>query len=242
MAILNLIDGYKTYLAALGLLGLALYQVTQGQYDQATQSFLAAFGRRASGTPSPRSPSNQGHPMRVFKDYLTPVSVLLLAGVIVFDHLSPRVAPSPEPTVNGETLGRAYSPILAATYATAWEAAAQEIEQGKPVAEAQQVFQSTWQDERSRHSNPRFSPASRLSFPKAPNRPTRPSVPRSRRCGARSPGTQNAADGSRLRPAARGSISTNVEFAPPAALRRPVRVPRLHRLSGPGCSRITDRP
>jgi hypothetical protein len=43
MAILNLINGYKTYLAAAGLFGMALYQFSQGQFDQASQSFLAAL-------------------------------------------------------------------------------------------------------------------------------------------------------------------------------------------------------
>ena len=43
MAIVKLVDGYKTYIAAFGLFGLALYQVSTGQYDQATQSFLAGL-------------------------------------------------------------------------------------------------------------------------------------------------------------------------------------------------------
>jgi hypothetical protein len=43
MGILTLIDGYKTYIAAVGLIGLSLYQLTQGLYDQASQSFLAAL-------------------------------------------------------------------------------------------------------------------------------------------------------------------------------------------------------
>lgn len=43
MSILDLINGYKTYIAALGLLGLAIYQASQGQYDQAMQSFMAAL-------------------------------------------------------------------------------------------------------------------------------------------------------------------------------------------------------
>lgn len=44
-----LINGYKTYIAAAGLLGLALYQLSQGQMEQAMQSLLAglaAFGLR----------------------------------------------------------------------------------------------------------------------------------------------------------------------------------------------------
>ena len=35
--------GFKTYLACAGLLGLALYQFSQGQLEQASQSFLAAL-------------------------------------------------------------------------------------------------------------------------------------------------------------------------------------------------------
>lgn len=38
-----MLEGYKTYLACAGLLGLALYQFSQGQLEQATQSFLAAL-------------------------------------------------------------------------------------------------------------------------------------------------------------------------------------------------------
>lgn len=37
------IDGYKTYLASVGLFGLALYQFSQGQYDVAFQSLMAAL-------------------------------------------------------------------------------------------------------------------------------------------------------------------------------------------------------
>lgn len=40
---LELVNGWKTYLAALGLVGLSLHQLSQGQYDQAIQSFLAAL-------------------------------------------------------------------------------------------------------------------------------------------------------------------------------------------------------
>lgn len=46
---MNLLNGYKTYIAAAGLMGLALYQFSQGQVEQAVQSFLgalAAFGIR----------------------------------------------------------------------------------------------------------------------------------------------------------------------------------------------------
>jgi hypothetical protein len=37
------LSGWKTYLAAAGLVGLAIYQVSQGQVELAIQSFLAAL-------------------------------------------------------------------------------------------------------------------------------------------------------------------------------------------------------
>jgi hypothetical protein len=43
MSILNALNGYKTYLAAAGLIGLAAFQVSTGQYEQAVQSALAAL-------------------------------------------------------------------------------------------------------------------------------------------------------------------------------------------------------
>jgi hypothetical protein len=43
MFILTFINGYKTYLAAVGLVGLSAYQLSVGQYNQATQSLLAAL-------------------------------------------------------------------------------------------------------------------------------------------------------------------------------------------------------
>jgi hypothetical protein len=36
-------SGWKTYTAAAGLIGLAIYQATQGQYDQAIQSLMAGI-------------------------------------------------------------------------------------------------------------------------------------------------------------------------------------------------------
>lgn len=48
---LGLLPGAKTYIAALGLLGLAAYQASTGDYTDALQSFLgglAAAGLRAA--------------------------------------------------------------------------------------------------------------------------------------------------------------------------------------------------
>lgn len=44
-------SGYRTYIAAAGLVGLGLYQLSQGQLDAAVQSFaqaLGLFGLRAA--------------------------------------------------------------------------------------------------------------------------------------------------------------------------------------------------
>jgi hypothetical protein len=38
-----MLDGYKTYLAVAGLVGLAVYQASQGQLEAAVQSILAAL-------------------------------------------------------------------------------------------------------------------------------------------------------------------------------------------------------
>jgi uncharacterized membrane protein YjjP (DUF1212 family) len=51
--VLDFGSGWRTYLAAAGLFGLALYQLSQGEFQSAVESFLAAlavFGiRRAIG-------------------------------------------------------------------------------------------------------------------------------------------------------------------------------------------------
>jgi len=39
----NILQNWHAYLAAAGLLGLALYQVSQGDFAHATQNFLAAL-------------------------------------------------------------------------------------------------------------------------------------------------------------------------------------------------------
>ncbi len=50
MAILNFLNGYKTYFAVAGLIGLAVFQLSTGQFLLAIQSLmagLAAAGLRA---------------------------------------------------------------------------------------------------------------------------------------------------------------------------------------------------
>jgi hypothetical protein len=51
MSIVNFLNGYKTYIAGLGLFGLALYNASVGNYQTAMQNFLAgltAVGLRAA--------------------------------------------------------------------------------------------------------------------------------------------------------------------------------------------------
>ena len=86
--------------------------------------------------------------LRGVKDYLTPFAVLTLAGVILYEHLTPQGGPAPSPTVNGVALGKAYAPTLASTYADAWDVAAKTLEDGKTVAEAQKALQDAWRDAR----------------------------------------------------------------------------------------------
>jgi hypothetical protein len=56
MSLIKMVDGYKTYIAAAGLFGLSLYQVSRNQYDQAAQTFLAALA--AAGLRSAIAKSN----------------------------------------------------------------------------------------------------------------------------------------------------------------------------------------
>ena len=61
MEILKKLDGYKTYIAAAGLFGLSLFQVSQGQFETAIQSFmggLAAIGVRHAVTKNAEEQKN----------------------------------------------------------------------------------------------------------------------------------------------------------------------------------------
>jgi hypothetical protein len=44
MSLWDVLNGRKTYLAAAGLFGLALYQFSQADYPHAVQTFCAALG------------------------------------------------------------------------------------------------------------------------------------------------------------------------------------------------------
>ena len=60
MNISNVAKGYKTYIAALGLLGLAIYQASTNDYTEAFQSLMAALaaaGLRSAIATTPTSAS-----------------------------------------------------------------------------------------------------------------------------------------------------------------------------------------
>jgi hypothetical protein len=96
---------------------------------------------------------------------LTPVAVLLIAGVLVHDHFQPGGPPGPVAIVDGRALGRSYAPSVAANLGDAWLAAANALEQGKSVSEAQTALQTTWQDARVRAFSAKVAPEFRKVLP-----------------------------------------------------------------------------
>ena len=97
--------------------------------------------------------------MRALRDYATPVSVLILAGVMLFDHFTQPTIPAPAPTLDGQSLGKAYAPALVTTYADAWIAAAQSLEEGKSVADSQKALQDAWKDGRTKAFKAKVEPS-----------------------------------------------------------------------------------
>ena len=81
---------------------------------------------------------------------LTPLAVVVLAGVVAYDHLAPRGPAVPQSIVNGKALGRAFAPSVSSSLGDAWLAAADELEQGKGMSDAQTALQAAWQDARTK--------------------------------------------------------------------------------------------
>ena len=87
---------------------------------------------------------------RFFCDFMTPILVVLLGGVVAYDHLVVRpTAESPAVVVNGKVLGRKFAGPVASAFGDAWAVAANTLEQGKSVNEAQAALQARWQDGRA---------------------------------------------------------------------------------------------
>ena len=85
----------------------------------------------------------------IFRDYVTPTLVLILGGVVAYDHLHPQPA-GPVAVVNGKVLGRKFAAVIASSLGDGWGAAADALEQGKSIADAQVAMQTRWHDGRTK--------------------------------------------------------------------------------------------
>lgn len=95
---------------------------------------------------------------QVFQSIVTPLALLVLAGVVAHDHFRGDEPSAPQVSVNGKALGRAYAASAASTLGDGWLAAADAIEQGKTVSEAQAAFQVAWQAARTKAFAEKVSP------------------------------------------------------------------------------------
>ena len=84
------------------------------------------------------------------RDYLTPLLVLVVGGIVVHDHLVPREPAGPISVVDGKALGRKFAATVPGTFGDAWQTAAATLEGGKSVAEAQAALQAKWQEGRAK--------------------------------------------------------------------------------------------
>lgn len=90
--------------------------------------------------------------------FLTPLALVLLAAMVVHDHIAPAVPSDNQPAINGKALGRSFAPILATNLGDAWLAGADALEQGKTVTEAQAALQLAWQAARSKSFMAKVAP------------------------------------------------------------------------------------
>jgi hypothetical protein len=100
---------------------------------------------------------------------VTQILLLVLIGSVCFlgyqvGHLvavppAPASPAAPAAAVDAASLGRAYVPILGATYGEAWQAAGKAVADGGTIADAQKVVQDTWRDARERAFAAKVTPA-----------------------------------------------------------------------------------
>ena len=100
--------------------------------------------------------------MRILRAMAAPVFVLLLSTVLLYDRLKTDVVAQADPSAGVVALGKSYGPVLLTAYADGWIAAANALEQGKTVAEAQDLLQSTWKQERIKAFRARVQPQMEL--------------------------------------------------------------------------------
>ena len=114
--------------------------------------------------------------MRILRAMAAPVMILLLSVVLLYDRLKTEVLIQADPSSSALDLGKSYGPVLVATYSDAWIAASKAFEDGKSVAEAQEVLQSTWKEERIKAFRARIQSRMSLILPEG----TEPSTPEQR--------------------------------------------------------------
>ena len=100
-----------------------------------------------------------------FRDLVTPILVLVMGGVIAHDHFFPRDPADRPSLVDGKALGRSFAPLAASTLAEGWIAAADAIDAGKTVAEAQVSLQQAWKDARAKAFAAKVAPGLNVVLP-----------------------------------------------------------------------------
>ena len=96
--------------------------------------------------------------MRILRALAAPVFIVLLSTILLYDRLKTDFVAEADPSAGASVLGKSYGPVLLTTYADGWIAAANALEQGKSVAEAQEILQSTWKAERIKAFRARVQP------------------------------------------------------------------------------------
>ncbi len=83
------------------------------------------------------------------------VAIIVLGVLQAWPYVAPYL-PRPDPLV---AVGKAYRAPLAQSYAASWDAAAQVVESGGKVADAQAALQTAWLKGRTDSFNARVAPA-----------------------------------------------------------------------------------
>lgn len=107
------------------------------------------------------------------REYLTPLCVVALAAVVAYDHLAAPRSPAAPAALDGRALGHSFAATVAPDLAVGWAAAADAIEQNKPMADAQAALQSAWQAARIKSFSARVAPGFALVLPEG-TEPTDP--------------------------------------------------------------------
>lgn len=110
---------------------------------------------------------------RFVRDFLTPTLVIVLCSIVAYDHFAVHQLGVGSVGVNGKALGRKFAGSVGSSLGDAWSAAAETLEQGKTVAEAQTVLQAHWQDARARMFAAEVSPEFARVLPEG-SEPTSP--------------------------------------------------------------------